>query len=258
MTDTNIETPRPPFKVDGFATIKHLNVRKEGPEDDKILAVDIKMERKGIDRRLCDYFDEALEEFLWRGDTDALIVRNAFMEPVKYALTIFGATAEIEGSMFYGCEVGKFAIRPRDGGVIDLVFSVTAYPSSDEVAMLAKRVQDDVLVDIQSAPDLFDSAGTDTTATGFENMAREDGVTFSVEDAEGNTLVQFGQGEDPMIEQAYTVVVANNKASISLVQRHLKVGYNRAARLIEELEKRGVVSPMNSSGARTVLKAAQQ
>ena len=51
---------RPPFKVAGSATIKHLNVRKEGPEDDKILAVDIKLEMCRIDRRLCAYFDDAL------------------------------------------------------------------------------------------------------------------------------------------------------------------------------------------------------
>lgn len=51
---------RPQFKVAGSAAIKHLNVRKEGPDDEKILAVDIKMEIKGIDKALCWYFDDAL------------------------------------------------------------------------------------------------------------------------------------------------------------------------------------------------------
>ena len=46
---------RPQFKVAGVATIKHLNVRKEGPEDERILAVDIKLEIKRVDRRLCGY-----------------------------------------------------------------------------------------------------------------------------------------------------------------------------------------------------------
>lgn len=55
------QTKRPPFKVSGSAAIKHLNVRKEGPDDEKILAVDIKMEINGIDKALRGYFDDALE-----------------------------------------------------------------------------------------------------------------------------------------------------------------------------------------------------
>lgn len=148
-------TQRPPFKVNGAATIKHLNVRKEGPEDDKILAVDIKLEIKGVDRRLCAYFDDALEAFLWRGDTDALIMRNGYLEPVKYANSITGATANIAGQTFYGCDLSKFAIDPRDGGVFTLVMSVTAYPNSEEVAQLAKGVQDETRIEIEGPPDLF-------------------------------------------------------------------------------------------------------
>jgi hypothetical protein len=155
---TTEETKRPPFKVNGPATIKHLNVRKEGPDDDKILAVDIKLEVKGVDRRLCAYFDEALEAFLWRGDTDALIARNGFLEPVRYLHTISSATATIADQTFYGCDVSKFTINPRDGGVIDLTMSVSAYPDSDEVAALAKRVQDETRITVEGPPDLFAAA----------------------------------------------------------------------------------------------------
>lgn len=153
-TENHIQ--RPLFNVTGAATVKHLNVRKEGPEDDKVLAVDIKMEIKGIDRRLCAYFDEALETFLWRGDTDSLIVRNLYLEPIKYGNDIEGATVHIAGHTFVDCRVGKFAITPRDGGVIDLVLSASAYPSTSEVAELAKLVQDDATVKIEGPPDLFD------------------------------------------------------------------------------------------------------
>ncbi len=89
---TEATTPqRPAFKLSGVAAIRHLNVRKEGPDDEKILAVDVKLLFKKVDRRLCAYFDDALEVFLWRGDTDALIVRNPFMAPVSYANEISGA-----------------------------------------------------------------------------------------------------------------------------------------------------------------------
>jgi S-DNA-T family DNA segregation ATPase FtsK/SpoIIIE len=63
-----------------------------------------------------------------------------------------------------------------------------------------------------------------------------------------------GGGEkDPMYDQAVEVVLKNRKASISLVQRHLKIGYNRAARLVEEMENAGLVSAMSGSGQREIL-----
>jgi len=59
--------------------------------------------------------------------------------------------------------------------------------------------------------------------------------------------------KDPMYDQAVEVVLKNRKASISLVQRHLKIGYNRAARLVEDMEKAGMVSAMSSNGQREIL-----
>ena len=49
------------------------------------------------------------------------------------------------------------------------------------------------------------------------------------------------------------LVIESRRASISLVQRHLRIGYNRAARLVEQMEVAGLVSPMESNGSRTVL-----
>ena len=67
-----------------------------------------------------------------------------------------------------------------------------------------------------------------------------------------------GGGEkDPMYDQAVEVVLKNRKASISLVQRHLKIGYNRAARLVEDMEKAGLVSSMSGSGQREILVPAR-
>lgn len=65
-----------------------------------------------------------------------------------------------------------------------------------------------------------------------------------------------GDEDDPLYEQARQIVIDNGRASISLVQRHLRIGYNRAARLVEQMECFGVVSPMDSSGSRKVLMAA--
>ena len=58
---------------------------------------------------------------------------------------------------------------------------------------------------------------------------------------------------DPLYDEAVAFVLESRKASISSVQRKLRVGYNRAARLIEQMEVAGVVSPMGSNGSREIL-----
>jgi DNA segregation ATPase FtsK/SpoIIIE, S-DNA-T family len=70
-----------------------------------------------------------------------------------------------------------------------------------------------------------------------------------------NTLTEAGvDGEaDELYDQAVGIVLQNKRASISLVQRHLRIGYNRAARLLEQMEKSGVVSTMASNGNRDIL-----
>lgn len=253
---TDAKKPRPAFKVAGLAGIKHLNVRKEGPEDERVLAVDVKLEFKGVDRRLCAYFDEALEPFLWRGNTDALIQRNSFMAPVVYMHEITGATVQIAAERYHGCDVKKFSIAPRDSGVFDLTCSVSLYPSSSDVSALAKLVQEDASASIEGPPDLFDAppAGTAGEAAGrMDDLLRESGGSAELIGPGGEKLMTFGEGEDPFYEQAVTLVFEQGKASISLVQRHLKIGYNRAARLLEQMEKNGRISPMDATGARNLI-----
>ncbi len=62
---------------------------------------------------------------------------------------------------------------------------------------------------------------------------------------------------DPLYDQAVEIVIKNRRASISLVQRHLRIGYNRAARLLEQMEQSGLVSAMSSSGTRAILTPAR-
>ena len=61
---------------------------------------------------------------------------------------------------------------------------------------------------------------------------------------------------DPLYDQAVEIVLKTRRASISLVQRHLRIGYNRAARLIEQMERAGMVTAMQSNGNREVLAPA--
>ncbi len=58
---------------------------------------------------------------------------------------------------------------------------------------------------------------------------------------------------DPLYDQAVAIVTETRRASVSGIQRRLKIGYNRAARMVEDMERAGVVSPMQSNGVREVL-----
>jgi S-DNA-T family DNA segregation ATPase FtsK/SpoIIIE len=71
--------------------------------------------------------------------------------------------------------------------------------------------------------------------------------------ADGPAAGGGGGESDSMYDQAVAVVLQHRRASISLVQRHLRIGYNRAARLLEQMEKSGVVSAMGHSGNRDIL-----
>lgn len=63
----------------------------------------------------------------------------------------------------------------------------------------------------------------------------------------------YGDDADPLYEQALDIVIQSGKASASYIQRRLKVGYNRAARLVEEMEARGIVGPANGSKPREII-----
>ena len=82
-----------------------------------------------------------------------------------------------------------------------------------------------------------------------------EGILDSPETGDGEVdILTGGSGEkDPLYDQAVEVVLKSRRASISLVQRHLRIGYNRAARLIEDMERAGMVSPMQTNGNREIL-----
>jgi S-DNA-T family DNA segregation ATPase FtsK/SpoIIIE len=62
-----------------------------------------------------------------------------------------------------------------------------------------------------------------------------------------------GAEDDPLYDQAVRIVTETRRASISGVQRRLKIGYNRAARMLEQMEESGVVGPLQSNGSRDVI-----
>ncbi len=81
----------------------------------------------------------------------------------------------------------------------------------------------------------------------------DDEIFVEDEDDSDQNLALFSDGEDSLYDQALEIVMQSGKASASYLQRRLKIGYNRAARLVEEMEDRGIVGPQNGSKPREVI-----
>ncbi|MDR2102940.1 MAG: DNA translocase FtsK, partial [Treponema sp.] len=112
-----------------------------------------------------------------------------------------------KGDMLYAGAVDPFPIRMQG-----------AFISEEEVERVVEYVK------ALGAPDYID-----------------DEIFFDDEEEASPSL--FSEGEDPLYDKALEVVMQQGKASASYIQRRLKIGYNRAARLVEEMEHRGVVGP---------------
>ena len=92
----------------------------------------------------------------------------------------------------------------------------------------------------------------------FEKLAEgvaADGGSMTFSTGDGRVIVGAGNEHDPLYPDAKRIVLEQRRPSISLVQRHLRIGYNRAARLIEQMERDGIVSAMRADGSREVLAA---
>jgi S-DNA-T family DNA segregation ATPase FtsK/SpoIIIE len=95
----------------------------------------------------------------------------------------------------------------------------------------------------------------------LKKLARPQYVESVLEGPESEDASEGGSAggdaeSDPLYDQAVAIVLKTRRASISLVQRHLRIGYNRAARLIEQMERAGLVSAMQTNGNRDVLAPA--
>ena len=86
-----------------------------------------------------------------------------------------------------------------------------------------------------------------------ESLMNLDATDYSVSNVSGQEFGDAANDEDPLYNDIVQFVIENQKASASLLQRRFKLGYNRAARLIDLLEERGIIGPSNGSKPREVL-----
>lgn len=80
-----------------------------------------------------------------------------------------------------------------------------------------------------------------------------DGITAETESEKGSTDIENGEALDPLFDQVVNFVAEKRKASISAVQRQFRIGYNRSARIVEQMEIQGIVSEQGHNGNREVL-----
>ncbi len=99
----------------------------------------------------------------------------------------------------------------------------------------------------QGRPDYLDAVTADETESGA--AADDDGAVFDKSD--------MGAASEDPYEQAVAVVLRDNKASTSYIQRRLQIGYNRAASIMERMETEGIVGPANHAGKREILVETQ-
>lgn len=112
------------------------------------------------------------------------------------------------------------------------------------------------LVAPNNGGDLIDQANDARRA--FDRLAdsvASDGGSMTISTGDGRVIVGAGNEHDPLYAGAKRVVLEHRRPSISLIQRHLRIGYNRAARLIEQMERDGLVSALKADGTREVLAA---
>jgi S-DNA-T family DNA segregation ATPase FtsK/SpoIIIE len=129
---------------------------------------------------------------------------------------------------------GDMLFLPPGGGVAQRVHG--AFVADEEV----HRVVADWRA--RGEPDYVEEITSDSAGAGVP------GLGVPSEDGEGNA-----EEDDSLYDEAVRFVTESRKASISAVQRKLRIGYNRAARMIEAMEMAGVVSEMQSNGNREVL-----
>lgn len=171
------------------------------------------------------------------------------------------ASDEIQGHLSAGKQVKKLGLLWK--GALSCIIE-------DDLTIKRLKFQDMILekaaeADAESAAEQFDQdfAVMTLELSRFFNalfgafgglQERPDVAGLQQQDVEKTTS---SDDTDPLYSHAVTLVIETRRASISNIQRSLKIGYNRAARMIELMEVRGVVSEMQKDGSRDVLTATQ-
>jgi DNA segregation ATPase FtsK/SpoIIIE, S-DNA-T family len=215
--------------------------------------------------------------------------KNLATEPLPYIVVIIDEFADLMATSGKELEstVARLAAMSRAVGIH--IVLATQRPSTDVITglikanipsriafMVASKVDSRIIIDTQGAEKLLGRGDMLFTSSSDPFPVRIQGAFLSEDEVERvvEEVKTFGEPdyiddeifieeddddiesdvlEDPLMEKAIEVVTTSRKASASYIQRRLKVGYNRAARMVEEMERMGIVGPQNGSKPRDVI-----
>ncbi|NBC28927.1 MAG: DNA translocase FtsK [Spirochaetes bacterium] len=215
--------------------------------------------------------------------------RNLAMEHLPYIVVIVDEFADLMATSGKELEqtVARLAAMSRAVG-IHLVLA-TQRPSTDVITglikanipsrvafMVSSKVDSRIIIDAVGAEKLLGQGDMLLTSSWDPFPKRIQGAFLADDEVEAvvEQVKEYGEPdyiddeifvddeddpemqqelEDPLLEKAIDIVVSANKASASYLQRRLKVGYNRAARMVEEMERIGIVGPQQGSKPRDII-----
>jgi len=246
-----------------FVRIADVNPRAEKHGDDDVLACDIKCEAS-MPNAVLSKFSESLKSCLYthaEGATGDMlnpdhmpVLRNPLMGPIKWALEMESTQfrvhhsdnegGDIDDLVFSDCKTSKFTLTCKEGGTVVVGFRVQCHPDEADAARLLTMINKTVKVSLIDETGV--GVGEDEQPS--ESSSQEGGLFVAGDEGHTGT-----EAEDELYEDAAAYVVAAQRASVSALQKEFHIGYNRAAALLESLERNGVVSEQNESGKREVL-----
>lgn len=220
----------------------------------KTTTINVSGVKKGLTARMTKWLendDEAFGQFNPSGD--AALAHDKRRLTVKMG-NLLAAKEGLQEAITKGFEVTSLGFNHLDTGV---EFRLTDSFQFKGIVFVHDHAQgDDDLFAAEAAIEV--SAFSKVVAELCEMMGYQP-PEDETEDAPGGEPAAASAPEGDRYNEAVALVCApDGKASISYVQRHLRIGYNAAARLLEDMEKNGIVSVMDSSGMRQVLKGAAE
>lgn len=227
-----------------FAAIKHLNIRKQG-EEQEVLAIDVKLEARvdawTVDDLMCAGLNEgACANTFWLSSEDQAPSFPQLSE-IGFDREYKNLKVDVLGLELKDAAIKKFRFKAVKGGIAELVFQMSiAEPPPKTVDLLASQLATQTwfkFIVVQGDLPLHDAGKSEPSA---EPKSGGDADTEA----------------DPLYAQAVEMVLETGKASVSWVQRRLSVGYNRAARMVEQMEVAGIVGPSGPGGEREIFKQA--
>lgn len=251
------------FKINEVqANLKNINPRAENHGGEHALACDISLEFT-VSNKMLDSLDEGLLGFLYRREQSAEDeaqghldmeegmlphLRYKLLGPLTWKYEGAGYTFQLIEDKLHGeevieipdCKVNKFKIECEEGGTIKLGVQVQGNPTEDTIGELCHYLKEDVIISLipPSRP-----VEENPDQVGIEEQAAD--------------TTQEDDEPRPDDEAMYTVAVEHVRDSgnctITNLQKAMQIGYNRAARLIERMEKDGVITSMSESGVRVVV-----